>query len=369
MEQKLQVYYEGTPCYNIDIQSSFLDFSQDIKEISDTSYQKVCVVTDSNVEKLYLDEIIGECDSLFSSVFSFTFEAGEASKNMDTVQKLYEFLILNHFDRKALLIALGGGVVGDLTGFVAATYLRGIDFIQVPTTLLSQVDSSIGGKTGVDFMQYKNMVGAFYMPRLVYINIRTLHTLPEVQFQSGMGEVIKHGLIQNDSYFQWLKEQQSAICALDDSCLEKMVYESCKIKKRVVEEDPKETSIRGYLNFGHSIGHAIEKLSDFRLFHGQCVAIGIHAALILSHRLGYLTQEEIQEALALLTAYGLPVSVSGLEPKKILAAMKSDKKMVGSKIKFIILQAMGEAAIYRDFTDEDLMDAIGSIICQKKEES
>jgi 3-dehydroquinate synthase len=362
MSKELEVQYEEKPCYNIYIESSFNNFIADLQRISGMTYDKVCIVTDSNVEKLYLDEIVGLCQPIFSTVSSFVFEAGEASKNMDTVQKLYQHLIENHFDRKNLLIALGGGVVGDLTGFTAATYLRGIDFIQVPTTLLSQVDSSIGGKTGVDFMQYKNMVGAFYMPRMVYINTRTIHSLPPVQFQSGMGEVIKHGFIKNASYDTWLRENQNHIQNLEDTYLEDMVYESCKIKKAVVEEDPKEQGIRGHLNFGHTIGHAVEKLSNFTLCHGQCVAIGMHAALYLSYQMGNITKAEYQQSLATIQAYGLPISVAHQQANEILTATKSDKKMIGKQIKFIILNHIGEAAIYRDFSDAQLMDAIAQIL-------
>ena len=179
----------------------------------------------------------------FPQIFCYEFQAGEASKNTDTVNGVYEFLIQNHFDRHDLMIALGGGVVGDLTGFTAATYLRGIDFIQVPTSLLSEVDSSIGGKTGVDFMQYKNMVGVFYQPKLVYMNLNVLKTLPKDQLISGFGEILKHGLIRNHDYF---------------------------LKRDVVERDPKEKGERALLNFGHTIGHAVEKLSDFGLSHGVC---------------------------------------------------------------------------------------------------
>ena len=181
-----------------------------------------------------------------------------------------------------MLVALGGGVVGDLTGFAAATYLRGIDFVQVPTTLLSQVDSSIGGKTGVDFLQYKNMVGAFHQPKLVYINTTTLKSLPEREYFSGMGEVIKHGLIKDADYYEWIKENIDAIKAREHEAVREMIYQSCLIKGGVVERDPKEKGERALLNFGHTLGHAIEKLKDFTWLHGECVAAGCCLAAEIS---------------------------------------------------------------------------------------
>lgn len=359
MSKKLNVKYEGKPCYNIRVESSFSSLEKSLREDLDNLQRKVCIVTDSHVAALYLDEIASICGDLFTKVISFVFPAGEASKNMDTVQKLYLSLIENHFDRGDLLIALGGGVVGDLTGFVAATYLRGIDFLQIPTTLLAQVDSSIGGKTGVDFQQYKNMVGAFHMPRMVYMNTATLNTLPAEQFSSGMAEIIKHGLIRDEAYYRWISDHREGICGLDPELLEEMIYRSCQIKGSVVEEDPKEKGVRAHLNFGHTVGHAVEKLSDFRLSHGYSVALGMKAAAYLSKKLGYLSGEDISEMLSVFASFGLPVSLPLEEDsREILQATKSDKKMAGKQIKFIILTAVGTAQIYREFTDEDLLEAI-----------
>lgn len=359
MSKKLNVKYEGKPCYNIHVESSFSSLEESLREDLDNLQRKVCIVTDSHVAALYLDEIASICGDLFSKVISFVFPAGEASKNMDTVQKLYLSLIENHFDRGDLLIALGGGVVGDLTGFAAATYLRGIDFLQIPTTLLAQVDSSIGGKTGVDFQQYKNMVGAFHMPRMVYMNTATLNTLPAEQFSSGMAEIIKHGLIRDEAYYRWISDHREGICGLDPELLEEMIYRSCQIKGSVVEEDPKEKGVRAHLNFGHTVGHAVEKLSDFRLSHGYSVALGMKAAAYLSKKLGYLSGEDISEMLSVFASFGLPVSLPLEEDsREILQATKSDKKMAGKQIKFIILTAVGTAQIYREFTDEDLLEAI-----------
>lgn len=362
MSKQLDIMYEGAFCYPIHLEQSFDRFIEHYRSLEGANHKKVCIVTDSDVANLYLNEMIKICKNQFFDVISFIFPSGEASKNLDTVEKLYLQLINNRFDRKDLLIALGGGVVGDLTGFAAATFLRGIDFIQVPTTLLSQVDSSIGGKTGVDFSRFKNMVGAFYMPKMVYMNTAVLHSLPQVQFQSGMGEVIKYGLIKDAAYYQWLKDHKESILALDDATLEEMIYVSCKTKKAVVEEDPKEHGIRAHLNFGHTIGHAVEKLSDFSLYHGQCVAIGMGAAAYLSSVNHGMVSGVYEDILRTIESFGLPTKVAGYDAKAILEATKSDKKMDGGQINFVVLDSVGEAVIDKSYNDEMLLDAIGTIL-------
>ena len=275
--------------------------------------KKACIVTDSTVSELYLEEVKNVLSPLFETVTAFVFPAGEASKNLDTVKDLYTHLIENHFERKDILFALGGGVVGDLTGYAAATYLRGIDFIQLPTTLLAQVDSSVGGKTGVDFDQYKNMVGAFHHPRLVYMNMATLKSL------------------------------------------------NGDIKRQVVENDPTEQGERAVLNLGHTIGHAIEKLKNFELLHGQCVALGTVAAAYISYKRSYLSDEEFYEIRDMNVGFYLPITVDGLKSEDILAATKSDKKMEQGTIKFILLESVGHAVVDRTVTDEEMLEAINSI--------
>ena len=362
MSKAITVSYEGNPCYEIVLEQNFEQLIGEIKKIGYTPDQKICIVTDSNLGRLHLAEIEKIFKSYFHTVSSFCFPAGEQSKNLDTVQKLYQDLIINHFDRHDIMIAFGGGVVGDLTGFTAATYLRGIDFIQIPTSLLSQVDSSIGGKTGVDFSQYKNMVGAFYQPKLVYMNLSLLQTLPKEQFVSGMGEILKHGLIKSASYFSWMKENYTAILALEPDVIEEMVYQSCLIKRDVVERDPKEKGERALLNFGHTIGHAVEKLSDFHLYHGQCVSIGMAAACHISKEAGNITDTECEDILNTFTQFGLPISAEQLKAEDILSISKSDKKMVAGKIKFILLRSIGDAYIEQDLTDDQILDGINSII-------
>ena len=247
MNNKIEIRNEGKKAYDIVLRDSFADLL-DQMEFLEIEKKKVCIVTESNVAPIYLKEACELISSKASKTITFSFEAGEKHKQLKTIEALYEELIINHFDRQDLLIALGGGVVGDMTGYAAATYLRGIDFVQVPTTLLSQVDSSIGGKTGVDFLQYKNMVGAFHQPKLVYINTTTLKSLPEREYFSGMGEVVKHGLIKNADYYEWIKENIDAIKAREHEAVKEMIYQSCLIKGGVVERDPKEKGERALLN-------------------------------------------------------------------------------------------------------------------------
>lgn len=363
MGKTITVSYEGKPSYQIEIQRDFGLLPEKLKELG-YGGNRACIITETTVGKLYLEEVKGLLSPMFSCCISFVFEAGEASKNTDTVGKVYEHLIQNSFDRKDVLIALGGGVVGDLTGFAAATYLRGIDFVQVPTSLLAQTDSSIGGKTGVDFLQFKNMVGAFYMPKLVYMNISALKTLPQRQFSSGTAELIKHGFIKDRDYTDFISSRSEAIMAQEYETMEEMIYRSCRIKQAVVEADPKEQGERALLNFGHTIGHAIEKLSDFTLFHGECVALGMISAGYISCQRGNITKETLDETERILESYGLPTRLKGFAhtPEEILKTTRSDKKMESGKIKFILLRQPGEAYITKEVTDSEILAGIRYIL-------
>ena len=360
-EAVLPVKRDGEFCYSIMIEKSFENLPDQVKTL-DVSERRICIVTDSQVGPLYGKAVKNELLKICKKVTIYTIEAGEEHKTLDTVRGLYEHLILEHFDRKDLLAALGGGVVGDLTGFTAATYLRGIRFIQIPTTLLAQVDSSIGGKTGVDFDSYKNMVGAFHMPSLVYMNLSVLKTLPERQFTSGMAEILKHGLIRSEAYYKWLLENQERIEKREYEALLPMIAESCKIKRAVVEADPTEQGERALLNFGHTVGHAVEKLKDFKLSHGECVAIGIVAAGWISLKRGFLSKEYLDEILRGLEAFSLPTYTDGLESKSVVEVTRSDKKMEAGSIKFVMLRRIGEAFVDRTVTEEELLFAVSRIL-------
>lgn len=359
MADRMTVHRDGKAIYDIVIESSYERLGEEIAAL-DTAGRKLCVVTDSNVAPLYLEQITEKLTPHCQSVDAYEIPAGEEYKNLDTVRGLYEYLILNHYDRGDMLVALGGGVVGDLCGFTAATYLRGIRFVQIPTTLLSQVDSSIGGKTGVDFDSYKNMVGAFHMPCLVYTSTKSLLTLPEEQFSSGMGEIIKHGLIRDREYYSWLLTHAEEIRARDLTICEQMILVSNQIKRDVVEKDPTEQAERALLNFGHTLGHAIEKLMDFSLLHGQCVALGSAAAAWLSAARGNLSMEEVSCILDTLKVFGLPVSIRdlGLRTADIVAITKNDKKMDSGMIKFILLRRIGDAYVDRTVTDQEMSDSL-----------
>ena len=347
---------DGQFCYHIYLEPDFAKLPEAVEPLN-IKERKLCIVADSTTAELYGAELKEILKETCTYVSMFVFPAGEVNKTLNTVRDLYEHLILEKFDRKDMLVALGGGVVGDLTGFAAATYLRGIGFIQIPTTLLSQVDSSIGGKTGVDFDAYKNMVGAFHMPRLVYMNLNVLKTLPDRQFACGMGEIIKHGLIQDSDYLEKLSTYQREIREKNYAALLWMVAGSCKVKRHVVEEDPTEQGIRAWLNFGHTIGHSVEKLKDFTLCHGECVAIGCAAAAWMSWKRGLISEKEKEAAEQLLLDYQLPVRVKGLKPEDIVKTTKLDKKMDAGKVKFVLLKKIGEAFVTRDVEDEELLRA------------
>lgn len=352
----MDVKKDGQFCYHIYLEPDFVKLPEAVEPLN-IKERKLCIVADSTTAELYGAELKEILKETCTYVSMFVFPAGEVNKTLNTVRDLYEHLILEKFDRKDMLVALGGGVVGDLTGFAAATYLRGIGFIQIPTTLLSQVDSSIGGKTGVDFDAYKNMVGAFHMPRLVYMNLNVLKTLPDRQFACGMGEIIKHGLIQDSDYLEKLSTYQREIREKNYAALLWMVAGSCKVKRHVVEEDPTEQGIRAWLNFGHTIGHSVEKLKDFTLCHGECVAIGCAAAAWMSWKRGLISEKEKEAAEQLLLDYQLPVRVKGLKPEDIVKTTKLDKKMDAGKVKFVLLKKIGEAFVTRDVEDEELLRA------------
>jgi 3-dehydroquinate synthase len=360
MAQRLPVLYQKKPCYDIVFEKSFDGLWEEMEELG-AAQKRLCIVTDSNVDKLYGGEVLKLFSDKCRKAVKFVIPAGEANKNLDTVKNVYRFLIEEKFDRKDMLVALGGGVVGDLTGFTAATYLRGIDFVQIPTTLLAQADSSIGGKTGVDFDEFKNMVGAFKMPRLVYMNLMVLKSLEERQYFSGFAEVMKSALIKDASFYEWLIENMYEICDRDLDVLEEMVMRTCAIKKAVVEKDPTEQGDRALLNLGHTIGHAIEKAKNFELYHGECVALGTVAAAFISWKKEMLSMEEYYEIRDMFVPFYLPISIDDIVPEQILELTRSDKKMEAGHIKFILLKKIGKAVIDRTVTDEEMLEAIKEI--------
>lgn len=361
MAERLTVHHDGQAIYDIVLDTSFGCLEEEVGKLA-VSGRRMCIVTDSTVAGLYLEQVKEILDQCCKEVHVFVFPAGEASKTLDTVQKLYETLILGHFDRKDWLVALGGGVVGDLCGYAAATYLRGVDFIQIPTTLLSQVDSSIGGKTGVDFLSYKNMVGAFHMPKLVYTNVGTLLSLSQEQYSSGMGEVIKHGLILDRGYYDWLSEHEKEIEERDLRACLAMIAGSDRIKRMVVEEDPREQGRRALLNFGHTLGHALEKRLSFSMLHGHCVGLGCLGAVKISEERGYVPEGTMDSLRSLMEDFHMPVTVKGIRQEQVIEDTKSDKKMDGNTIRFILLRQVGEAFIDRSVTEDEMRDGLLAVL-------
>ncbi len=347
--------------YDIRISNGFQELSELLKPFLNTG-RKTVIVSDSNVYPIYGEEIkklITDCGAFCES---FVFPAGEESKTLDTVKELYGFLIDNKMERRDLLIALGGGVVGDLTGFGAATYLRGIDFIQIPTSLLAQTDSSIGGKTGVDLNDYKNMVGAFHQPKLCFMNMDTVKTLEKKQVLSGLGEIIKSALIKNKDFYEWLCNNRESVLSLNPEALNHMIEQTCLIKRDVVRKDPKEQGERALLNFGHTLGHAIEKACGFTLTHGECVVLGMIGAMKISQDRGMISKDEREIFTELIKACGYTMKIYGLEKEKIMEYTRSDKKMEAGVLKFILLDGIGNGVIVRDVTCDEISRALEEVL-------
>lgn len=322
----------------------------------------VTVITNPLVASHYADRVRRSLEGSGFRVLQLEMPDGEEFKNLCEVSKIYDALIEAKTERTTPVVALGGGVTGDLAGFVSATYLRGVPYVQVPTTLLSQVDSSIGGKTAVNHPKGKNLIGSFYQPRVVFIDPDVLRTLEERDVRSGLAEVVKHAAIRDESYFTFLEENAEGLLSLDDEIIE-AIERSCVIKAGVVSEDERETGVRAILNFGHTFGHAIEAVSGYgRMRHGEAVAIGMVMAAGFSEELGYApsgTRERIEK---LLSSLGLPTSVFGLSADEVFASMLLDKKVKGGGLRFVLIKEIGEVFI-REVSGGDvksfLDDALG----------
>lgn len=327
--------------YNIVIGNGILNHMLDYINIA---AKKIFIVTDDNVEKFgYLDKLKQSFSSEYD-VKSIVLPHGEKTKNYSNLMTLYKSMIEFNLTRKDVVIALGGGVIGDLTGFCAATYLRGVDFIQVPTTLLAQVDSSVGGKVAVDLLEGKNLVGAFYQPKLVLADLDCLKTLPDYFYEDGMGEVIKYGAIKDEKLFSLLETIHSRDEFMKHS--EDIIYQCCNIKRMVVEEDEFDKGERMLLNFGHTYGHAIEKFYNYDFSHGQAVAIGMCTITKITEKIG-LSKEGTYSRLAnLCKQFNLKDSVD-VPVKDLISTMKVDKKNLGSNLMLIIISEIGKSQIYK----------------------
>ncbi|MGZ5779952.1 MAG: bifunctional shikimate kinase/3-dehydroquinate synthase AroKB [Burkholderiaceae bacterium] len=307
---------------------------------------RVAIVTNTTVGPLYLKSLTQTLEAIGKQVTSIVLPDGEEEKNWETLMRIFDVLLAEKCDRKTTLIALGGGVIGDMTGFAASAYMRGVPFVQVPTTLLAQVDSSVGGKTGINHPLGKNMIGAFYQPQAVIADTTTLATLPTVELSAGLAEVIKHGAIIDAKFFEWIETNIAKLVAKDAQALAYAIQRSCEIKADVVRQDEKETGLRAILNFGHTFGHAIEAgLGYGKWLHGEAVGCGMVMAADLSQRLGFITASEKMRIVALVKAAGLPIVAPDLGNDRWLELMQVDKKHEGGQIKFILLKPLGTPII------------------------
>jgi 3-dehydroquinate synthase len=359
MMQTLQVAL-GDRKYPIHIGSGLIQKTELI--LPHLKRKQVAIVTNTTVAPLYLEKLAQPLRDAGVGAVEIILPDGEAYKNSETLNLIYDALLQNRCERSTTLIALGGGVIGDLTGYAAATYMRGVPFIQIPTTLLSQVDSSVGGKTGINHPLGKNMIGAFYQPRLVLADIDTLQTLSPREFSAGIAEVIKYGLIRDADFFDWLEANIGKLMQLEEAVITYAIYHSCKNKAEVVAADEHEAGERALLNLGHTFGHAIENAMGYGVWlHGEAVAAGTMLAADLSQRMGWLKADEVKRMYALLAASSLPVKAPNLGVDKYLDLMGMDKKVVDGKIRLVLQQGIGKAVITSDYDADKLKQTLEAI--------
>lgn len=319
---------------------------------------KLVMITDPTVNKLYGEMLSRGLTNDGYTVSTLLVPEGEEQKSLETAGGLYHELTRSRAERTTPILALGGGVIGDLAGFVAATYLRGVPLVQIPTTLLAQVDSSVGGKVAVDHGQLKNMIGAFYQPRLVLADTNTLKTLPAEELANGLAEVIKSAAIRDAKFFTFLEENLDRIKMLEEKALEEIVFQSVKIKAEVVEKDEMDSGLRNILNYGHTIGHAIESVSGFNVGHGQAVAIGMLAAARISNKMGMLDENEVVRLKKVIAQAGLPTKMPDFKLEEIMQAMEHDKKIRDNKVRFVLLKSIGNVFI----TDEVNLSLVEQVL-------
>jgi 3-dehydroquinate synthase len=343
----------GERSYPIHIGAGLLDRPELL--LPHLAQKRVAVVTNTTVAPLYLERLTATLQAGGVTVTPIVLPDGEAHKNWETLNLIFGALLTQRAERKTTLIALGGGVIGDMTGFAAACYQRGIPFIQVPTTLLSQVDSSVGGKTGINHPLGKNMIGAFYQPKVVLADTDTLKTLPARELSAGLAEVIKYGLIWDADFLAWLEANMDKLRALDPAAITHAIYRSCEIKAQVVGQDEREGGIRAILNLGHTFGHAIETGMGYgNWLHGEAVAAGMVMAAQTSQRMGWLTEADVARTRALIRAAGLPDGAPDLGVATWLDYMGHDKKVESGKLRFVLLKKLGEAVITADVPNDVL---------------
>lgn len=352
----------GSNSYRVHIGSGIL--AQAGRQLREEGFSdSLIIITNPVVEGLYGDALKQNLTEEGFRATVLQVPDGEDQKSLETASRLYHELTSCYAERTTPILALGGGVIGDLAGFVAATYLRGVPLIQIPTTLLAQVDSSIGGKVGIDHGQLKNMIGAFYQPRLVISDIDTLKTLDARILTDGLAEVIKYGVIRDEGLLSYIEENLDRIKSLDGRALEEIVFRSAKIKAEIVEKDEKELGLRAILNYGHTVGHVIESVSDFKVEHGVAVAIGMLAAARISNKMGILNKTGLLRLQSLIERVGLPTAMPRLEIKEMTQAITHDKKVLRGKVRFILPQSLGKVFI----TDEVSLSLVEQILADWNE--
>jgi 3-dehydroquinate synthase len=320
--------------------------------------KRAAVVTNETVAPLYFERLSEALAARGVAIVPIVVPDGEAHKNWETLNTLFDTLLEQRCERRTAIIALGGGVVGDMAGFAAAVYQRGVPFVQIPTTLLSQVDSAVGGKTAINHPLGKNMIGAFYQPRVVIADTDTLATLPERELAAGLAEVIKYGLIRDPAFFDWLELNLDRLLAKESEALAHAIEESCRSKAEVVALDERENGVRAHLNLGHTFGHAIEAGTGYGTWlHGEAVAAGMVLAAQVSQRLGHLSVADVKRITALLVRAGLPVEAPDLGFERYLDLMGHDKKVEGGRLKFVLLEGIGHA-----FVSEAPRDALSAVL-------
>jgi len=323
---------------------------------------KIAIITNPTIKKRYGQRVADSLTTAGFQVLSIEIPDGEQYKTLDWANAIYSALLINSFDRKSALVSLGGGVIGDLAGFAAATFMRGVPFVQVPTTLLAMVDSSVGGKTGVNHAMGKNMIGAFYQPRKVLMDLDVLKSLPQAEFLAGMAEVIKYGVIWDASFFESLDRKREKILALDPDALSHIIHRSCEIKAEVVSKDEREGGLRAILNFGHTVGHAIETAENYTMRHGEAVAIGMVYASKLAHKTGLCDASVPERVVKLIKSYGLPTNLAALSRKpsvtELMDTMQIDKKAEGGKVKFVLPKKIGEVVVTGEWEEQQLQELI-----------
>jgi 3-dehydroquinate synthase len=322
--------------------------------------KQVCIVSNTTVAPLYLDKL--QVSLAGYQLDLVELPDGEQYKSLQTLNQIYDTLLAAHHHRTTTLIALGGGVVGDMCGFAAATYQRGVNFIQIPTTLLAQVDSSVGGKTGVNHPRGKNMIGAFHQPQVVIADTAVLQTLPGRELAAGLAEVIKYGLIADAGFFDWLEHNLDALLARDSEALSYAIERSCAIKAAIVAQDEREAGVRAWLNLGHTFGHAIETAQGYgNWLHGEAVAAGMVMALDLSARLGWIDPAEVNRLRNLLNRAGLPTCAPAITVEQFLTLMAGDKKVLDGQIRLVLLKAVGTAVVTADVPQEQLLATLSEL--------